>query len=879
MNVLNSFLPLSAEHLPLLLHGSLKALLVLLLTAGVAFLLRRRGGAALRHWIWSLGLSGVLLIPVLMVLVPAWSVPIAMPGSSEQVEAAAGTDVRATPATGALPATPRIADPEGEFLSQDNALSAPPATAEEPPVVLPEEPTAPPFSAADLTWQEWVLALWLTGTAVVALYFAAGSLYARQLIRRGRTNRDATWEKHFRSAARQLDLRRPVQLVWSDRAAMPFTWGIFHPVIVLPASAREWSAERRQIVLLHEGTHIKRWDCLTQAVGQLACTLHWFNPLAWWASRRLRVERERATDDYVLEIGTRPSTYAEHLLELARSLSRAPGAPFGAVSMAKPSQLEGRLLSILNPDTRRQTLGRLGAYLTSGLFLALILPLSAMQPAESSDAAPPAIEEGAVATSDRAASEAPDETAHAQESAQGHASSEQDPIQETFQVGEGGLLNLDTERGSIAIETGEGDEVTVEVHVDEREREDWFDVDFEQRGDDVHVRGSVAESGGFLSWLRNLGSPGVRFEVTVPERYNLDLHTSGGSIEVDDLEGAVAINTSGGNIRLGAIDGPVDAETAGGSIQLAAASQDAQVRTSGGSIRLGPVQGSVEARTSGGSIAVDGVAGSINARTSGGSITAHITEQPQGDSELRTSGGSVTAYIAEGIGLDLHARTSAGRVSTDLPVEVQGEASRSELRGTIGGGGPALSLRTSAGSIRIHGEDATAESENGDWGFNFDEERFQLDEERFHFDEDWSAWDEEDVRELEHSIEEIMQDVEHSVESAVAGLDVVPMANEAHGIAIEALVEVIREFEEPFADGEIRQNLYESLAEMLEDQAYRDPTITLTRYEGEEEEVSVIDLLAELPAEVSDPALARLAEDHPDPEIREEAGAALNRTR
>ena len=172
---------------------------------------------------------------------------------------------------------------------------------------------------------------------------------------------------------------------------MPMAWGIFRPSVLMPADADAWPDDRLRIVLLHELAHVKRRDCLTHLFAQVACAAHWFNPLAWMAVRRLRAERERACDDLVLAAGTRGSDYANQLLEIARVMQggRFPGVLAGAsLAMAHRSQLEGRLIAILDPSVRRRGLTRLRAFAATCVFAVLLVPIAAVQPwAEERDAA------------------------------------------------------------------------------------------------------------------------------------------------------------------------------------------------------------------------------------------------------------------------------------------------------------------------------------------------------------------------------------------------------------------------------------------------------------------------------------------------------------
>src|SRR5690348_16174424 len=160
---------------------------------------------------------------------------------------------------------------------------------------------------------------------------------------------------------------------------MPMTYGIVHPVLLLPSSARSWPVWQRRHVLLHELAHVRRYDCLTQRFAQIACAVYWFNPLVWIAATRLRVERELACDDQVLLAGARASDYATHLLEVARTLRPPRATRLASVAMARPSQLSGRLLAVLDERRVRSRVSRRTATTLAVATLALVLPLSAFR--------------------------------------------------------------------------------------------------------------------------------------------------------------------------------------------------------------------------------------------------------------------------------------------------------------------------------------------------------------------------------------------------------------------------------------------------------------------------------------------------------------------
>jgi beta-lactamase regulating signal transducer with metallopeptidase domain len=180
-------------------------------------------------------------------------------------------------------------------------------------------------------------------------------------------------------ACGRLQLNRDVRLLRSPRIAVPVIWGFFKPVLLLPPDVVTWPAERLRVVLLHELAHLKRWDGVSLLLTRAAVALFWFHPLAWSLDRAGRSECERACDDLVLASGTKPSVYADHLLAIARTMPAFD--PFRSVTLAmsRKTQLEGRLLSILQRDVARRVFSVRGIGVACALAVAVIAPISAFR--------------------------------------------------------------------------------------------------------------------------------------------------------------------------------------------------------------------------------------------------------------------------------------------------------------------------------------------------------------------------------------------------------------------------------------------------------------------------------------------------------------------
>jgi len=368
--------------LPLLIDGALKGAILVIIAASAAYLLRKRSAAS-RHAVWTAAVIGHLAIPAFILILPAWKMPVlpaapwmptqtaasASPASINDQSAAVSTPRLAGPATGAR-ATPTASGKE----AASGQVNAPTASA--PPIAntVPTGASVIPLLAT----------IWFAGAIVVLLRLAIGTWRVGQLARDGARVEDGVWLSLAQRLANRLGVTRPLILLRGERLAVPVTWGIVYPAVLLPQDSDTWTEERRRFVLVHEMAHVKRFDALTQLLAQIAVAVFWFDPLLWVAVHQMRVEREHACDDYVLRDGTAPSLYAGELLEMVRTIgtpSHDRAAPaFAALAMARRSEFEGRMLSILDPRLDRKTLNGRGTLMTAVIVALLTIPLAALRP-------------------------------------------------------------------------------------------------------------------------------------------------------------------------------------------------------------------------------------------------------------------------------------------------------------------------------------------------------------------------------------------------------------------------------------------------------------------------------------------------------------------
>jgi beta-lactamase regulating signal transducer with metallopeptidase domain len=653
-----------------------KATAVLALGCIVA-LLARRADAAVRYAIWAFTLAAALGLPLGMIATPSWRVRILPQRMADDLrgEVTTNTVVPATSSNG-----------NEVFTRVDAAPVDKPST----------QPRVFSLDQSDLSPALLIPLIWALGALSVLVWMVIGRLVLSRIVRRAERLDEIGWISILDREANVAGVSKRIALYSTDAVSTPVTFGVRAPVIFVPAESESWTDEHRVVVLRHEIAHIARGDVFVQTIAVIACAVYWFNPLVWIAARGLRAEQERACDDRVLVAGTAPVEYAAHLLEVARSARRLGPQGFVSLAMARPTQLEGRLLAVLNSSRRPRVHSRIARSISlagaASLFIALaaFTPMTRITPIVQTIA--PSIVASQFVTT-RSPIAAVTETR------------KKAPLRSSFDstfskrvaASEDGTLDLDLDTGAgLTITSWDRPEIEVDGTLGGR---DW-------RETEVNLERT---SGGARLTSRHRGSHGSstshHFNIHLPRRYNIRLKSAGGGVSISDLSGDFIGHTGGGELRITRANGRAELTTGGGSIRVTSSNLDGSVSTGGGTVVIQDVNGGLTGHSgSGGAIYA-------NSRGSSTSVTTSSARGTKGifiggdDGSITISGSGTNVTVDDRTG---EVRDASGRViyrKAGGRINVAVAPNGADVRT----GGGAITIGTSSGDViaRTGGGDIT----------------------------------------------------------------------------------------------------------------------------------------------------------------------------
>jgi bla regulator protein blaR1 len=180
------------------------------------------------------------------------------------------------------------------------------------------------------------------------LNFIRNYRYVQVIRHNGLTRADVHWRMFVQKIAAQMGIRKPVHIWMSDLVSSPVTIGYIKPVILLPlAAVNHLSTQQIEAVLLHELSHIRRYDYFINLITKFIQAILYFNPFVKGFATIIEREREKSCDETVIQFQYEPHGYASALLALEKAAHTSPRILTVAAAQGKKSEFRKRIEWIL----------------------------------------------------------------------------------------------------------------------------------------------------------------------------------------------------------------------------------------------------------------------------------------------------------------------------------------------------------------------------------------------------------------------------------------------------------------------------------------------------------------------------------------------------
>jgi ankyrin repeat protein len=294
------------------------------LLAGVAglisFTLRNRS-AHIRYLLWLIVLAKCLVPPI-------YSVPVAVLPDSSPVEQ--------------LPHPVLLEAP-----ADDSVAVKADASIKVEAILKPRE-----SKPAVANTREIIVLTWLVGAFLFLLWVGGRAVRYTLWLRCRRMSLPPDMKQAFQELFASLKLKK-LPRIWLTRdIGQPFVWGLLRGSVYLPADFVGLDGPQHcRTVLAHELGHIARFDAGVNLLQVLAQAIYWFHPFAWWANRKIRVEREKCCDEMaVAHLSMAPEHYTGAIVEAIAAERRSAHPVPSLAIVGSVKDIEERIRTMMRPE-------------------------------------------------------------------------------------------------------------------------------------------------------------------------------------------------------------------------------------------------------------------------------------------------------------------------------------------------------------------------------------------------------------------------------------------------------------------------------------------------------------------------------------------------
>lgn len=303
---------------------------VLVIVIAALSLLMKNKSAHIRYLLWLIVLAKCLLPPL-------FTIPLPILLQEKQLEPVPASKAR-------IPVLEYevVNEVESEYVVSPSASMAVPP---EPPIIERD---------VKITIHEVLGFGWISGAAVILVFALIKALRTNRWLHRQRRRVSSALQTDIDNLSIAFGIRAMPKFWLVEGIGQPFVWGFPRGDIYLPSNfAGVDNTEYRQSVLMHELSHILRFDATVNLLQVISQAIFWFHPFVWLANRNLRQERERCCDETAIaRLNASPKDYSSAIVETLIA-ERESSRPVPSLAIARPVRnIEDRIKSIMWPGRK-----------------------------------------------------------------------------------------------------------------------------------------------------------------------------------------------------------------------------------------------------------------------------------------------------------------------------------------------------------------------------------------------------------------------------------------------------------------------------------------------------------------------------------------------
>lgn len=319
---------MATELFERLLRASWQAAVLVALVLVAQWVFQKQIGARWRFALWTIVLVR-LLLPVSMT--SPWSLfNLVRPNAPAPTASLTARGEESPDSRG-------IAAPDPVVISKSESARFSSGSPASQPITLPapgstdhtaKNPLVPSFTKRQLL--EYGTIAWVLGVTFLISRLAVQNIRFARRLRSAEIITEPAILKIFEACRKSFRSRARVRLAQTNAVSSPALYGLFRPVLLVPRGMiANFDRSELRYVFLHELAHVERRDMALHWLATALKVLHWFNPVLWFAFRRMAADRELACDELALSrAGERENRqYGETIIKLLDSCARPEPLP------------------------------------------------------------------------------------------------------------------------------------------------------------------------------------------------------------------------------------------------------------------------------------------------------------------------------------------------------------------------------------------------------------------------------------------------------------------------------------------------------------------------------------------------------------------------